>query len=263
MSPRVGFLVGRGAGGGVPASFADLESCMAEAGAALSGRTGQILRVFANDPSGPHFARDICWSTDLSGGYVAVVLGRLERQGWLESEWEDIDPEAAGRPQRRAYRLSATGRSAVVSASWARPASAESRTPRDAARWISAPDRVELAGTLCDLAADALPVADRQRYRAEWRADVAADPVHGLQYALSILLHLSRLKAGAAGREVTDQSWFCRLHQHGYVTIHDNRDDWRATSHLCTRCGHIKDDWRGAGPAPASLAWASFSRGDS
>lgn len=72
-----------------------------------------------------------------------------------------------------------------------------------------------------------------------------------------------QLTADAAGRDVADQSWFCLLHQHGYVTMHDNRDDWRATSHLCTRCGHIKDDWRGAGPAPASLAWASFSRGDS
>ena len=127
----------------------------------------------------------------------------------------------------------------------------------------SSPDRLELAGTLCDLTADALPVADRQRYRTEWRADVAADPVHGLQYALSILAHLRRLTAGAAGREVSDQSWFCLRHQHRYVTIHDNRGDWRATSHLCTRCGRIKDDWRGAGPARDSLARASFSRGNS
>ena len=97
---------------------------------------------------------------DLSGGYVTVVLGRLERQGWLESEWEGIDLEAAGRPQRRAYRLSATGRSAVVRAHEHGPASAESRTPRDASMDLHA-DRVELAGTLCDLAADAFqsPIA--------------------------------------------------------------------------------------------------------
>ncbi|MEP6650351.1 MAG: hypothetical protein ABJA74_10655 [Lapillicoccus sp.] len=66
-----------------------------------------------------------------------------------------------------------------------------------------------------------------------------------------------------AGEEVTDVPWSCQLHQHRYVTIHDNHEDWRATSHLCTRCGHIRDDWRGHGRAGDSLAWASFSRGNS
>ena len=82
---------------------------MAEAGAALSGRAAEVVRVLAGDPSEPHFAREICWATDLSGGYVAVVLARLEREGWLESEWEGIDPEVAGRPQRRAYLTRSAG----------------------------------------------------------------------------------------------------------------------------------------------------------
>ena len=33
------------------------------------------------------------------------ILARLERCGWLESRWEDIEPAEEGRPRRR-YRLS-------------------------------------------------------------------------------------------------------------------------------------------------------------
>jgi PadR family transcriptional regulator PadR len=34
---------------------------------------------------------------------------RLERDGWVSSRWEDIDPRAEKRPKRRYYRLSAEG----------------------------------------------------------------------------------------------------------------------------------------------------------
>jgi DNA-binding PadR family transcriptional regulator len=37
------------------------------------------------------------------------MLVRLENAGWLTSEWEAIDPRAAGRPRRRFYRLTALG----------------------------------------------------------------------------------------------------------------------------------------------------------
>ena len=38
-----------------------------------------------------------------------LVAARLERLGWLESRWEDINPVTEGRPKRRYYHLSQDG----------------------------------------------------------------------------------------------------------------------------------------------------------
>jgi DNA-binding PadR family transcriptional regulator len=40
---------------------------------------------------------------------VHPILARLERLHWVESRWEDIDPQVEGRPARRYYRLTAAG----------------------------------------------------------------------------------------------------------------------------------------------------------
>ena len=230
---------------------------------AWSGRVGEVLRVLASEPSLPHFARDIAVATGLSSGDVAVALSRMERQAWLRSEWEDIDPETRGRPQRRAYRLTTRGRAEVGSRTYApgRPIPAPAGRPEDA--HVAPAYQTSLAARLCDLAADALAPEVRERYRSEWRADLAADPAQSLTYAVSIVSHLRLITAATTGREVTDLPWACRLHRHRYVTIHDNLEDWRSTSHLCTRCGHITDDWRGGRRTGDSLAWATFSRGNS
>ena len=45
----------------------------------------------------------------LPSGTIHPILGRLERLGWVESRWEDIDPSQAGRPARRYYRLTTDG----------------------------------------------------------------------------------------------------------------------------------------------------------
>ncbi len=230
---------------------------------AWSGRVGEVLRVLANEPSRPHFAREIGAATGLSSGDVAVALCRMERLAWLRCEWEDIDPETRGRPQRRAYRLTPLGRTEVGTRSFApRPPVLESTGRLEDAR-LAPGYQMSLASTLCDLAADALAPDVRERYRSEWRADLAADPAQGLAYAVGIVSHLRLITAAITGHDVTDLPWACRMHRHRYVTIHDNLEDWRSTSHLCTRCGHITDDWRGAGRTADSLAWAAFSRGNS
>lgn len=46
---------------------------------------------------------------DLKSGTVYPLLARLEKAGWLESRWEEIDPAEAGRPRRRLYRLTGEG----------------------------------------------------------------------------------------------------------------------------------------------------------
>ena len=45
------------------------------------------------------------------GGHTVShpILTRLERAGWVESRWENVDPSEEGRPRRRYYRLSSAG----------------------------------------------------------------------------------------------------------------------------------------------------------
>ncbi len=116
-----------------------------------------------------------------------------------------------------------------------------------------------LAGALCVLASWVLPRDARQRYAAEWRADLSADPAHALRYAVSVLGHAPVLRLTLAGVVKPEQPLSCQLGRHRYVTIHDNPENRRATSHLCTRCGHIKDDWRGPEKVVNGFAWAGSS----
>jgi PadR family transcriptional regulator PadR len=45
----------------------------------------------------------------VGSGTLYPALTRLEDQGWVTGEWEQIDESAAGRPARRYYRLTAAG----------------------------------------------------------------------------------------------------------------------------------------------------------
>lgn len=73
--------------------------------------TTQTLNVLGalisskDDVSGADIARE----TKLSSGTLYPVLMRLERNGWVESKWEDGDPHDLGRPRRRLYRITSLG----------------------------------------------------------------------------------------------------------------------------------------------------------
>jgi hypothetical protein len=41
---------------------------------------------------------EICAAAGLASGTVHPILARLERLGWLESRWEDIDPARVAAP---------------------------------------------------------------------------------------------------------------------------------------------------------------------
>lgn len=68
-----------------------------------------VLRALLEHPTRDTYGLQICRATGLPSGTVHPILGRLEGLGWLESSWEDIDPQKEGRPQRRYYRLSPHG----------------------------------------------------------------------------------------------------------------------------------------------------------
>ncbi len=67
-----------------------------------------VLQVLL-DPNVQHFGLRIAKETGLPTGSVYPILVRLQQAGWLESEWEDIDPAVEQRPARRFYRLTTRG----------------------------------------------------------------------------------------------------------------------------------------------------------
>ena len=53
--------------------------------------------------------RDKAHSWVLFSGTIYPILSRLERAGWLESRWEEIDPKEEKRPRKRFYRVTENG----------------------------------------------------------------------------------------------------------------------------------------------------------
>jgi DNA-binding PadR family transcriptional regulator len=52
---------------------------------------------------------DLMRDTGHPSGTLYPILLRLQRAGWVEARWEEIDAAVAGRPARRYYRLTADG----------------------------------------------------------------------------------------------------------------------------------------------------------
>jgi PadR family transcriptional regulator PadR len=71
--------------------------------------TQLVLGALLADPVRELYGLEIGEQTALPSGTIHPILARLEGLGWVESSWEDIDPRVEGRPQRRYYRLTATG----------------------------------------------------------------------------------------------------------------------------------------------------------
>src|SRR5688572_25758895 len=71
--------------------------------------TQRVLEALLDDPAREHYGVEIGNAAGLRSGTVHPILARLEGVGWLTSRWEDVDPQAEGRPARRYYRLTADG----------------------------------------------------------------------------------------------------------------------------------------------------------
>jgi PadR family transcriptional regulator, regulatory protein PadR len=79
----------------------------------MTQTTQAVLRVLLEDPAARRYGLEIGAVTGLPSGTIHPILGRLENLGWVESDWEDIDPSAAARPRRRYYRISQDGLAAA------------------------------------------------------------------------------------------------------------------------------------------------------
>src|SRR5262245_47876599 len=77
----------------------------------LSFSAASVLRAIAD---GVRFGFDIMDQTCLPSGTVYPALSRLERDGFVKSQWEDLQ-KAHGerRPPRRYYRITTEGERAL------------------------------------------------------------------------------------------------------------------------------------------------------
>lgn len=75
----------------------------------LSQAALKALRFFLHEPLKARSGAEIAKATGIGSGTLYPMLIRLEKAGWLISEWEAIDPHEAGRPRRRLYKLTALG----------------------------------------------------------------------------------------------------------------------------------------------------------
>ncbi len=89
-----------------------------------------VLAEMLSEPAELRYGLDLSEATGLPSGTVYPILARLERIGWVESDWEAPDAHIAeGRPRRRYYRLTREGAECAGEA-----LRAVERTRRNAAR---------------------------------------------------------------------------------------------------------------------------------
>ena len=68
-----------------------------------------VLSALLAEPRGRHYGLEIAKAARLATGTIYPILARLEADGWVESEWEQIDESTEGRRRRRYYRLTGHG----------------------------------------------------------------------------------------------------------------------------------------------------------
>ena len=69
----------------------------------------KVLSALLADPAADRYGLDLMRATGHPSGTLYPILLRLQRAGWVDAHWEDVDPVAAGRPARRYYRLTPDG----------------------------------------------------------------------------------------------------------------------------------------------------------
>jgi DNA-binding PadR family transcriptional regulator len=75
----------------------------------MTTAVARVLAAFLEDPAVGRYGLDLMRASGHPSGTLYPVLTRLLKAGWIEAQWEEIDPVAAGRPARRYYRLTRDG----------------------------------------------------------------------------------------------------------------------------------------------------------
>lgn len=75
----------------------------------LTGPLERVLRVVLDDPAAPRYGYDLMMAARVPSGTLYPMLARLQDQGLVASHWEPPSGDAAGRPPRKYYLLTAEG----------------------------------------------------------------------------------------------------------------------------------------------------------
>lgn len=78
-------------------------------GLRLTVQVQLVLQALLHDLAREMYGLELTEETGLQPGTAYPIFLRLEREGWVTSRWEDIDPRAEKRPARRYYRLTGGG----------------------------------------------------------------------------------------------------------------------------------------------------------
>ena len=157
--------------------------------------TQLVLRAFLADPAEELYGTEIGDAAGLMSGTVHPILARLEGVGWVDSRWEDVDPQLAGRPARRYYHPHRGGCASCPSRAGARPATPAGPTGAPAGAgpamtWAArAPGVSATARVTSSAATTTLPSgATRERYRREHLGELSALPrTDQIHYAVGAL----------------------------------------------------------------------------
>lgn len=71
--------------------------------------TAKVLRALLEDPEVPRYGLEMTRATGVTSGALYPVLRRLQAEGLVTAEQEQIDPSVQERPARCYYRLTPDG----------------------------------------------------------------------------------------------------------------------------------------------------------
>ena len=69
----------------------------------------RVLATLLDDPGAGRYGLELMRATGQPSGTLYPILNRLLAAGWVQAQWEQIDPVAEGRPARRYYQLTPDG----------------------------------------------------------------------------------------------------------------------------------------------------------
>lgn len=101
----------------------------------ITGPTYKVLKTLLSGPDGTWYGLQIGRASGLKTGTLYPILLRLQDHGWIEGEWEDIDPSVEGRRPRRYWHLTPNGRARARAA----VNEIDNFQPRPALGWEGAP----------------------------------------------------------------------------------------------------------------------------
>ena len=207
--------------------------------------TQLVLRALLR-PGSERYGLEIGEAAGLPSGTIHPILARLERLGWVESRWEDVDPVEAGRPARRYYRLTTDG------IELARDGLARAYRPRTGSVRPLPGTADHEADTSRARAGPAVhPAAACRRHPPALPLGAVRRPVRTRPLAPADLCVGSFSTAWQLRRELTQETdpmndtttvrppLLCRLNLHHHWEYAMNPED-NHRSRVCTRCG--KDD---------------------